>query len=136
MGFAHLAALASAMAAATLLASFLPLYISLSPKAVTRTSTYGAYRHSFSSLKPNFDAPHARLATGKEVMTLTAFVPNLTATGLLCGAALSIVIPEGVTAVFENSGGGDDGSSTGVEDAHESNSGWIGAALLAGFLLM
>ncbi|EGU11869.1 hypothetical protein RTG_02114 [Rhodotorula toruloides ATCC 204091] len=98
MGFAHLAALASAMAAATLLASFLPLYISLSPKAVTRTSTY--------------------------------------ATGLLCGAALSIVIPEGVTAVFENSGGGDDGSSTGVEDAHESNSGWIGAALLAGFLLM
>ncbi|BGO91284.1 hypothetical protein NBRC10512_007021 [Rhodotorula toruloides] len=98
MGFAHLAALASAMAAATLLASFLPLYISLSPKAVTRTSTY--------------------------------------ATGLLCGAALSIVIPEGVTAVFEHSGGGDDGSSTGVEDAHESNSGWIGAALLAGFLLM
>ncbi|BGP24307.1 zipmetalion transporter [Rhodotorula toruloides] len=98
MGFTHLAALAVALAVATLLASFLPLHISLSPKAVTRTSTY--------------------------------------ATGLLCGAALSIVIPEGVTAIFENSGGGDDGSSTGVEVAHEANSGWIGAALLAGFLLM
>lgn len=42
MGFAHLAALTTAMAAATLFASFLPLWISLSPKAVTRTSTYGA----------------------------------------------------------------------------------------------
>lgn len=44
-----------------------------------------------------------------------------------------VVIPEGVTAVF-TSQDGQDGSDD--EHAHEGNSGWIGAALLAGFILM
>ena len=52
-------------------------------------------------------------------------------TGLLVGAALTVVIPEGVAAVFES-----------IEHSGESHqhgggsSGWIGASLLAGFILM
>ncbi|GAA5968739.1 hypothetical protein JCM11641_000715 [Rhodosporidiobolus odoratus] len=59
---------------------------------------------------------------------------SLYSTGLLVGAALTVVIPEGVTAVFEASEhGGEDGEGDG---AHHENAGWIGAALLAGFVLM
>ncbi|GAA6027642.1 hypothetical protein JCM8097_007961 [Rhodosporidiobolus ruineniae] len=55
-------------------------------------------------------------------------------TGLLVGAALTIVIPEGVEAVFEST---EHGAADGPADEHgEENAGWIGAALLAGFLLM
>ncbi|GAA5848395.1 hypothetical protein JCM9279_006553 [Rhodotorula babjevae] len=82
------------------------------------------------------------LATGMAVATLlAAFAPlvvNLRATtlsavselsvGILVGAALSIILPEGVAAVFENSSH-DDGQ-------HDDNATWIGGALLSGFLLM
>ncbi|BGP15800.1 hypothetical protein JCM10213_005718 [Rhodosporidiobolus nylandii] len=59
---------------------------------------------------------------------------NLFSVGLLVGAALTIVIPEGVAAVFEASEhGGEEGEGDG---RHHGNAGWIGAALLAGFILM
>lgn len=44
--------------------------------------------------------------------------------GLLVGAALTVVIPEGVEAVYRHSG------------PEEEASGWVGGALLGGFLLM
>lgn len=50
--------------------------------------------------------------------------------GILIGSALSIVIPEGVAAVY---GSIHSGSNHGEE---EEVSGWIGMALLAGFILM
>ncbi|GAA5903801.1 hypothetical protein JCM8208_006583 [Rhodotorula glutinis] len=82
------------------------------------------------------------LATGMAVATLlAAFAPlvvhlsprTLTSVselsvGILVGAALSIILPEGVAAVFENSSHDDGG--------HDDNATWIGAALLSGFLLM
>ncbi|GAA5924571.1 hypothetical protein JCM3775_005411 [Rhodotorula graminis] len=82
------------------------------------------------------------LATGMAVATLlAAFAPlvvhlsptTLTSVselsvGILVGAALSIILPEGVAAVFENSSH-DDGD-------HDDNAAWIGGALLSGFLLM
>ncbi|GAA6007668.1 hypothetical protein JCM10207_004834 [Rhodosporidiobolus poonsookiae] len=49
--------------------------------------------------------------------------------GVLVGAALTVVIPEGVAAVFEASEHGDAGH-------HDENASWVGAALLAGFILM
>ncbi|GAA5849603.1 hypothetical protein JCM8547_000508 [Rhodosporidiobolus lusitaniae] len=59
-------------------------------------------------------------------------------TGLLVGAALTIVIPEGVSAVFESSehGGAGPGRDDDGHGEHGGNAGWIGAALLAGFVLM
>jgi len=82
------------------------------------------------------------LATGMAVATLlAAFAPLVVhlsprtlssiselSVGILVGAALSIILPEGVAAVFENSSH-DDGD-------HDDNATWIGAALLSGFLLM
>ncbi|KAK4056792.1 hypothetical protein OIO90_002041 [Microbotryomycetes sp. JL221] len=92
------------MLLATLIASFAPLYLDLSPKRVAQVSTYS--------------------------------------TGLLLGAALTVVIPEGVAAVFGNSdthGEGSDGDHGYHEqhghDAHD-NAKWIGLALLAGFIVM
>ncbi|GAA5830742.1 hypothetical protein JCM11251_001060 [Rhodosporidiobolus azoricus] len=63
--------------------------------------------------------------------------------GVLVGAALAVILPEGVAAVFEAAEHGDEGGHArqGGEDrsgdghAH-GNAGWIGAALLAGFILM
>ncbi|GAA6062192.1 hypothetical protein JCM10212_006473 [Sporobolomyces blumeae] len=48
--------------------------------------------------------------------------------GLLVGAALTVVIPEGVHAVYQ--------ATSLDDDEGESTSGWIGASLLAGFILM
>ncbi|KAL8293763.1 hypothetical protein RQP46_000464 [Phenoliferia psychrophenolica] len=84
------------MLLATLLASFTPLYITLSPTRISVISTY--------------------------------------ATGLLVGAALTVIIPEGVEAVYDNRG-----DRTHGDHAHEHEgqmAGWIGTALLAGFILM
>lgn len=53
-------------------------------------------------------------------------------TGLLVGAALTVVIPEGVAAVFESI----EHSQEGQHEHGGSSSGWIGASLLAGFILM
>ncbi|GAA5821488.1 hypothetical protein JCM3770_000596 [Rhodotorula araucariae] len=83
------------------------------------------------------------LATAMFVATLVAafapFVVRLSqrrlhalselSVGILVGAALGIILPEGVAAVFANSAG--DGP-----DAHEENAAWIGGALLSGFILM
>lgn len=87
MGLGRLLLLSTLMLSSTLIASFLPLYLDLSPRKLQLVSTYS--------------------------------------TGLLVGAALTVVIPEGVKAVFESSGN----NGGGVE-------GWIGASLLAGFILM
>lgn len=55
--------------------------------------------------------------------------------GLLIGAALSVVIPEGVEAVYANAG--QSHSHEGAEHAeHSSSAGYIGVALLTGFILM
>jgi zinc transporter 9 len=96
MGLYRLVVLSSLMLLSTLLASFAPLYLDLSPRKVKLVSTYS--------------------------------------TGLLVGAALSIVIPEGVSAVFESTEGG--GTSETNHRHDEGSSGWIGASLLAGFILM
>ncbi|SCV67434.1 BQ2448_5045 [Microbotryum intermedium] len=63
-------------------------------------------------------------------------------TGLLIGAALTIVVPEGVAAVYANSSSvhhdqehGSGHNNPYRHDAH-SNPANIGTALLAGFLLM
>ncbi|KAM0787604.1 hypothetical protein ACM66B_003672 [Microbotryomycetes sp. NB124-2] len=95
------------MLLATLVASFAPLYLNLSPKRVAQVSTYS--------------------------------------TGLLLGAALTVVIPEGVAAVFANSvtqnkhkhhhDGDEQGHSSNSHDAHD-NAKWLGLSLLAGFILM
>ncbi|BGP39732.1 hypothetical protein JCM10450v2_003701 [Rhodotorula kratochvilovae] len=53
--------------------------------------------------------------------------------GILVGAALGIILPEGVAAVFDNSPSHDDPAGSA---AHEENAGWIGGALLSGFILM
>lgn len=56
------------------------------------------------------------------------------ATGLLVGAALTVIIPEGVEAVYDNRGERKHG-----DHAHSGEgemAGWIGTALLAGFILM
>jgi hypothetical protein len=60
--------------------------------------------------------------------------------GLLLGAALVVVIPEGVSAVYSSSL--QDGDAHGDNDEHghghaaHENAGWIGIALLSGFILM
>lgn len=93
MGLLRLILLSSLMLISTLVASFAPLYLELSPRKVKLVSTYS--------------------------------------TGLLVGAALTVVIPEGVEAVYEAS------SSDSHRHSHEEGpSGWIGASLLAGFVLM
>ncbi|GAA5982173.1 hypothetical protein JCM10908_004767 [Rhodotorula pacifica] len=68
---------------------------------------------------------------------------SLLSSGILPGAALSVVIPEGVAALYrategqQGGGGGNDAPPHGGDhDAGEDNTKWIGLALLAGFLLM
>ncbi|KAK4701151.1 solute carrier family 39 (zinc transporter), member 9, partial [Phenoliferia sp. Uapishka_3] len=82
------------MLLATLLASFTPLYLTLSASRIATISTY--------------------------------------ATGLLVGAALTVIIPEGVEAVYDNRGAG--GHTDGEHEGEMA--GWVGASLLAGFILM
>lgn len=96
--------------------------------------------------------PLARLLTLSVVMlasTLAAsFLPtylalspkrlaiiSLFGTGLLIGAALAIVIPEGVAALYENAPASDQLEG---EDSHRmpEMSSYVGAALLAGFVAM
>ncbi|KAM0756558.1 Zip-domain-containing protein [Meredithblackwellia eburnea MCA 4105] len=84
----HLILLLLPLLLATLLASFAPLYFTLSQTRIQTISTY--------------------------------------ATGLLVGAALVIIIPEGVEGVYESKAG----------KHHEEMGGWIGGALLFGFMLM
>ena len=55
--------------------------------------------------------------------------------GLLIGAALSVVIPEGVEAVYANAVQSHDHES-GEHHEHSSSSGYIGVALLTGFILI
>ena len=55
--------------------------------------------------------------------------------GLLIGAALSVVIPEGVEAVYSNAAQTHQHDS-GEHHEHSSNAGYIGVALLTGFILM
>ncbi|GAA5997703.1 Mn(2+) transporter ATX2 [Rhodotorula paludigena] len=78
------------------------------------------------TLLAGFAPLYVRLSPYKVRVTETISV------GILVGAALSIIVPEGVAAVFENTVPDDDGDGHG----HEANAGWIGAALLAGFVLM
>lgn len=77
---------------------------------------------------------------------------SLASTGILIGAALAIVIPEGVEAVYSSSKlaelGLASGTGTGTlrsrdehhhdhdHDHDESNASWIGGMLLAGFIFM
>lgn len=58
--------------------------------------------------------------------------------GLLIGAALSVVIPEGVEAVYSNAVPASHQHDSGSEEHHEhsSSAGYIGVALLTGFILM
>lgn len=92
MSLVRLVSFAVPMLAATLVASFTPLWTPLSAKKIQIISTY--------------------------------------ATGLLVGAALTVIIPEGVEAVYDNRGKGHDDGEEGEM------AGWIGGALLAGFILM
>ncbi|GAA5957991.1 hypothetical protein JCM21900_004739 [Sporobolomyces salmonicolor] len=102
MGFARLVLLSFLMLVSTLLASFSPLYLKLSPKTVQAVSIYS--------------------------------------TGLLVGAALTVVIPEGVATVFMNAQSGDEHHDDDGEEHRqgefETSSHWVGVALLGGFILM
>lgn len=60
---------------------------------------------------------------------------SLYGVGLLVGASLTIIIPEGVDAVYE-SAGYDSGEGKGGGHSHEVKSGLVGVALISGFLLM
>ncbi|GAA5868788.1 hypothetical protein JCM1840_005117 [Sporobolomyces johnsonii] len=60
---------------------------------------------------------------------------SIYSTGLLVGAALTVVIPEGVATVFRNAQPRDD-HHHGDDHAFETSSHWVGAALLGGFILM
>lgn len=57
--------------------------------------------------------------------------------GLLVGAALTVVVPEGVQAVYSSRGrmAGEEGEGPHGEEG-EDMAGWIGMALLSGFVLM
>lgn len=60
---------------------------------------------------------------------------SLLSCGILPGAALSVVIPEGVSALFRaTKDARKDGHGHGHDE--EDLTAWIGAAMLAGFLLM
>ncbi|GAA5963694.1 hypothetical protein JCM3765_003547 [Sporobolomyces pararoseus] len=103
MGLLRLLILSSLMLVSTLVASFAPFYLNLSPLKVKLVSTYS--------------------------------------TGLLVGAALTVVIPEGVAAVYESLSDSQDSQHSGSPQSHshhheEGVSSWIGASLLAGFILM
>lgn len=60
---------------------------------------------------------------------------SLYGVGLLVGASLTIIIPEGVDAVYE-SGGYDAGEGKTGGHGHEAKSSLVGLALILGFLLM
>lgn len=60
--------------------------------------------------------------------------------GLLVGAALTVVVPEGVQAVYSsrmrmNAVGSEEGEMGHAQEG-EDMAGWIGMALLSGFVLM
>lgn len=67
---------------------------------------------------------------------------SLLASGILPGAALSVVIPEGVAALYRATAanGRHHGDAPDhhhhADDGDEGNTQWIGLALLTGFLLM
>lgn len=74
---------------------------------------------------------------------------SLASTGILIGAALAIVIPEGVEAVYASHELAESSLSAAHSDSHhhrrqehehshdgEENASWIGAMLLAGFIFM
>lgn len=100
MGLLRLLILSSLMLISTLVASFAPFYLNLSPRKVQLVSTYS--------------------------------------TGLLVGAALTVVIPEGVATVYASLGDSEqEPHSRQHEHEHEEGvSGWIGASLSAGYILM
>ncbi|GAA5993110.1 hypothetical protein JCM5350_007221 [Sporobolomyces pararoseus] len=100
MGLLRLLILSSLMLISTLVASFAPFYLNLSPRKVQLVSTYS--------------------------------------TGLLVGAALTVVIPEGVATVYASLRDSEqEPHSHQHEHEHEEGvSGWIGASLLAGYILM
>ena len=61
--------------------------------------------------------------------------------GLLISTALSIIIPEGVSVVLRSIQSGKEGEREGevhehLEDSSDDIGGWMGAALVAGFVLM
>lgn len=72
----------------------------------------------FATLLASF-APLLVTLTQRQVQVISTF-----GVGLLVGAALTVVIPEGVEAVYGHSGPGEEAS------------GWVGGALMGGFLLM
>ncbi len=100
MGFMRLLTLSLVMLLSTLLASFAPTYLKLSPRRLSIISIYG--------------------------------------TGLLIGAALAIVIPEGAAALYENAGSESSEVGEGAEHEHRmpEMSPYVGGALLTGFLFM
>lgn len=68
---------------------------------------------------------------------------SLLASGILPGAALSVVIPEGVAALYRataasgrHHGDAPDHHHHADDDGDDGNTQWIGLALLTGFLLM
>ncbi|KAI5474255.1 hypothetical protein MNV49_003760 [Pseudohyphozyma bogoriensis] len=78
------------------------------------------------------------MATGTLLAAFTPFLLSLSAkrisvvstyaVGLLVGAALTIVVPEGVETLYD---------ARGDRQGHETElAGWVGGTLLAGFLLM
>ncbi|GAA6024430.1 hypothetical protein JCM11491_001732 [Sporobolomyces phaffii] len=94
MGLSRLVGLSTLMLVSTVLASFAPLYLDLSPRRVALVSTYS--------------------------------------TGILVGAALSIIVPEGVAAVFRSL----DRDRASTSDHDDATASAIGASLVAGFILM
>lgn len=74
-------------------------------------------------------------------LSSNAAAVSIFSVGLLISTALSIVIPEGVSIVLKSVQSGKEGEREGevhehLEDSNDNVGGWIGGALVAGFLLM